>query len=299
MSHIYGALEAGGTKMVLSILDESGTMSERVTIPTESPNKTVELMIDFFAKRKIDALGICSFGPLDLNPKSDTYGYITSTPKLQWRDYPLLPIMSTALQVPVQLDTDCNGAALAEVKMGAAKSGGSCLYVTVGTGIGGGIAMHGHPVHGMMHPEMGHQLVVPDPRDPSPVGFCPYHKGCLEGLASGPALEKRWGMPAKDIPQDHVAWDIEAGYLAQMCHNAIMMMSPAKIVLGGGVMQQEFLFPLIRQKTQALLGGYINTPNLANGLENYIVQPGLGMNSGVTGAWLLAKKALEDAQKEQ
>lgn len=296
MSHIYGALEAGGTRMVLSILNETGEMSERVTIPTENPNRTIELVIDFFAKRQIEALGICSFGPLDLNPASDTYGYITSTPKLQWRDFPLLPVMSTALQVPVKLDTNCNGAALAEVKMGVARTGGSCLYVTVGTGIGGGIAMHGRPVHGMMHPEMGHQMVVPDPRDPTPVGFCPYHKGCLEGLASGTALRKRWGMPGEEIPQDHVAWDIEANYLAQMCYNAIMMMSPAKIVLGGGVMQQEFLFPMIRQKTLALLKGYINTPQLKDGLENYIVQPGLGMNSGVTGAWLLAKKALEEAQ---
>lgn len=295
MSHIYGALEAGGTKMVLSILDEDGTMSERVSIPTEGPNHTVNVMIDFFAKHNIEALGICSFGPLDLNPDSPTYGYITATPKLAWRNYPLLPVMSTALQVPVLMDTDCNGAALAEYKMGAAKNGGSCLFVTVGTGIGGGIAMHGRTVHGMMHPEMGHQLVVPDPRDPAPIGFCPYHKSCLEGLASGPAMEKRWGMSPKDIPEDHVAWDIEANYLAQMCHNAIMMMSPAKIVLGGGVMHKKFLFPLIRQKTQALLGGYVNTPQLENGLENYIVEPGLGHNSGVTGAWLLAKKALENA----
>lgn len=297
MSHIYGALEAGGTKMVMSILDDTGEMSERVTIPTESPNRTVELIIDFFAKRNIEALGICSFGPLDLNPASDTYGYITSTPKLQWRDYPLLPVMTAALQVPVMLDTNCNGAALAEVKKGIARSGGSCLYVTVGNGIGGGIAMHGHPVHGMMHPEMGHQLVVPDPRDPAPVGFCPYHKSCLEGLASGPAMEKRWGTKPENLPDDHVAWDIEAGYLAQMCHNAIMMMSPARIVLGGGVMQHEALFPMIRQKTLALLGGYINTPQMANGLENYIVAPGLGTNSVVTGAWLLAKKALEESKQ--
>ena len=266
MSHTYGALEAGGTKMVLSILDDAGEMTERVSMKTENPDITVDKMLDFFIKHHIDALGICSFGPLDLNPASDTYGYITSTPKLQWRNYPLLPVMSTALQVPVMLDTDCNGAALAEAKLGAAKNGGSCLFVTVGTGIGGGIAMHGHPVHGMMHPEMGHQMVIPDLRDPAPVGFCPYHKSCLEGLASGPALQQRWGMSPKEIPDSHVAWDIEAYYLAQMCHNAIMMMSPAKIVLGGGVMQKKFLYPLIREKTLKLLGGYINTHQLANGL---------------------------------
>lgn len=296
MAKIYGALEAGGTKMVLSILDEHGNMSERVTMPTEGPNRTVNKMIDFFASHNIDALGICSFGPLDLHEESDTYGYITATPKEAWRNYPLLPVMQTALQVPVALDTDVNGSALAEAKLGAAKHGGSCLYVTVGTGIGGGISIHGRAVHGMMHPEMGHQLMKVDPRDPAPDGFCPYHKGCLEGLASGSALEKRWGMPAKDIPQDHVAWDIEAGYLAQMCHNVIMILSPQKIVLGGGVMQQEFLFPMIREKTLALLGNYISSPLLSDGLENYIVEPGLGANSGVTGAWLLAKTALEKAQ---
>lgn len=294
MSRIYGALEAGGTKMVLSILDEEGTMTERVSIPTEGPNHTVNVMIDFFSKHHIDALGIGSFGPLDLNPESPTYGYITATPKLAWRNYPLMPVLQTALQVPVALDTDVNASALAEMELGAARGLESCVYVTVGTGVGGGFCFEGKTIHGLMHPEMGHMLLTSDPRDPAPVGYCPYHQHCLEGLASGPSLEKRWGMSGKDIPQDHVAWEIESEYLSQMCHNIMMTLSPSKIILGGGVMTQKFLFPMIREKTVKSLGNYVNSAVVENGLVDYIVEPGLGVNSGVTGAWLLAKRAMEN-----
>lgn len=295
MEHIYGALEAGGTKMVLSILNEQGEMLDRLSIPTETPEKTMPAMIAYFAEKKIDALGIGCFGPLDLNPASETFGYITATPKLAWRNYPVMAAFAEALQVPVKLDTDVNGAAIAEHALGAAKGLNSCLYVTIGTGVGGGLIIGGQPVHGLTHPELGHQLLAVDPRDPAPDGFCPYHKHCMEGLAAGPAIEKRWGISSKELPMEHVAWDIEAGYLAQMCHNAIMSFSPEKIILGGGVMQQKFLFPLIRKKTLELLGGYVCSPVVERGLEGYIVEPGLGTNSGVMGAWLLAKAALEEA----
>ena len=294
MKH-FGALEAGGTKMVLSLMDEDGTMLERVSMPTLTPAETMPEMIDFFRTRQIAALGIGCFGPLDLRPDSPTYGYITSTPKLSWRNYPIVGAFREALGVPVKLDTDVNGAAIAEHALGAAKGLGSCVYVTVGTGIGGGVVLDGKPVHGLVHPEFGHQLMRLVPEDPMPQGVCPYHQGCLEGLASGPAIQKRWGRPAVELPPDHPAWALEAAYLAQMCVNAMVTFSPEKIILGGGVMQQAHLFPMIRRKTVELLGGYVQHPAVEAGLTDYIVAPGLGVNSGVTGAYLLAKAAWEEA----
>lgn len=287
----YGALEAGGTKMVMSILTAEGEMIERKSIPTLTPAETMPAMIEFFGSYDLTALGIGCFGPLDLNPASPTYGSITATPKLAWRNYPIRQAFADALRIPVGIDTDVNGAALAEVTMGAAKGLDSCVYVTIGTGIGGGVIMGGQPVHGMMHPEMGHQLMLPDANDPTPDGFCPYHKHCLEGLAAGPAIQKRWGVPGSELPRDHAAWVLEANYLAEMCHNAIMTLSPQKIILGGGVMGQEFLIGLIRARTLELLNGYISSPEVERGLADYIVAPGLGVNSGVMGAWLLAKEA--------
>ena len=288
---LYGALEAGGTKMVLSVLDSQGTILDSLSLPTRSPDETIPPMVEYFRAREIAALGIGCFGPLDLDPASPMYGFITMTPKLAWRQTDIRGAFMRALGVPVGIDTDVNGAALAEWKLGAAKGLGSCLYVTVGTGVGGGLVVGGRLVHGLVHPEIGHQLLRPDPRDPSPDGFCPYHKGCLEGLASGPAIAKRWGISAKELPREHPAWDIEAGYLAQLCHNAMMTFSPEKIILGGGVMQQKFLFPLIREKTVASLQGYICHPAVDRGLEDYIVEPALGTESGVRGAWLLAVEA--------
>ena len=287
----YGALEAGGTKMVLSVLDEAGNIQERVSLPTGTPEDTMPGMIAFFRAHPVKALGIGCFGPLDLNPQSPTYGSITATPKLAWRDYPIVPAFREALGIPIGLDTDVNGAALAEAKLGAAKGLDSCLYVTIGTGVGGGLIIGGKPVHGLTHPEMGHMLLAPEPDDPTPDGFCPYHKHCLEGLAAGPAMQKRWGIPAQDLPPEHPAWALEVSYIAQMCLNAIMAFSPEKIILGGGVMQQQFLFPLIREKTLELLGGYLCSPVVSRGLEDYIVPPGLGVNSGVMGAYLLAREA--------
>ena len=288
---MYGALEAGGTKMVLSQMSDNGAMLHRETIPTETPEITMPKMIEFFREHPVDALGIGCFGPLDLNEKSPTYGSITATPKLAWRDYPIMQAFRDALGVPVAIDTDVNAAALAESQLGAGRGRSSCLYVTVGTGIGGGLIVDGKPVHGLVHPELGHILVTPCADDPAPDGFCPYHKHCLEGMAAGPAIEKRWGKPGSELPANHPAWELEAEYLAQMCHNAIMTFSPERIILGGGVMQQSFLFSLIRQKTLRLLGGYIVSPAVEDNLIDYIVKPGLGVHSGVMGAWLLARNA--------
>lgn len=208
MARLYGALEAGGTKMVLSILDEKGNMLERKSIPTETPEITMPPMITFFREHGISALGIGCFGPLDLDPSSPTYGNITATPKLAWRHYPIRKAFSEALGVPVGIDTDVNAAAIAEHRLGAAKGLDSCVYVTIGTGIGAGVVVNGKPVHGLTHPEMGHILMHTVDGDPTPEGFCPYHKHCLEGLAAGPAIEKRWGVSAKLLPPDHLAWSV-------------------------------------------------------------------------------------------
>ena len=288
---LFGTLEAGGTKMVLSLGNERNELLEQVSIPTESPEKTIPAMIAWFKDRNIAALGIGSFGPVDLDPISPSYGWITKTPKPGWRDTPLLPPMRDKLGVPTGIDTDVNAAALAEWKLGAAKGLNSCMYVTVGTGIGAGLVIEGKLVHGLVHPEMGHMLLRQEPDDPTPAGFCPYHQGCLEGLASGPAIEKRWGRKGQELLPEHEAWDLEASYLAQMCMNAVCAYSPEKIILGGGVMQQKHLFPMIRRKTLALLNGYIQSQKILDQIDSYIVEPGLGTKSGALGALLLARMA--------
>ena len=288
---LFGTLEAGGTKMVLSVGNGQNELLEQTSMPTESPEKTIRAMIDWFRDKGIVSLGIGTFGPVDLNPASSTYGWITKTPKPGWCNKPLLPQMKDALGIPALIDTDVNAAALAEWQLGAAKGLNSCLYVTVGTGIGAGLVIEGRLAHGMVHPELGHILLRQEPEDPAPDGFCPYHRGCLEGLAAGPAIEKRWGAKAQNLSRDHEAWKLEASYLAQMCMNAICAYSPEKIILGGGVMQQRHLFPLIRQKTQELLNGYIQAKEIMEDIDHYIVEPGLGTKSGATGALLLARKA--------
>lgn len=287
----YGALEAGGTKMVLAVMDENANQVRQTVLPTRAPDETMPEMTAFFSEAGICALGIGCFGPLNLDRNSPGYGSITETPKLAWRGFPLLQAFRDALHVPAALDTDVNAAALAEARMGAARGKESCLYVTVGTGIGGGIIIHGKPVHGLMHPEIGHMLVAPLPEDPMPSGVCPYHPHCLEGLASGPSIEKRWGISARELPPDHPAWEIESAYLAQLCAGALLSFSPEMIILGGGVMQQKFLFPLIRQKAVTLLNGYIPHPSVTSGLKDVIVSPGLDTRSGITGAYLMAREA--------
>ncbi len=289
----YGALEAGGTKMVMAVMNESGDTLQRETIPTLTPAETMPRMIGFFRDNKADVLGVGSFGPLDLNPASPAFGSVTITPKLAWCNYPMLKVFRDELKIPVAIDTDVNAAALAEFMLGAAKGKSSCMYVTVGTGVGGGLIVNGKPVHGFMHPEIGHIPLIPDPEDPTPDGFCPYHKHCMEGLAAGPAIEKRWGISAKELPQDHPAWKLEIYYMSQLCANAMFSFSPEIIILGGGVMQQKFMIPAIRKKTVELLGGYFPEPLIADGLSSYIVEPGLGTASGITGAWLLAKQLTE------
>lgn len=290
-----GALEAGGTKMVCAIGNEKGEVQDRVSFPTRMPAETMPSIINYFLDKGIEALGISSFGPLNLDKGDPCYGDITTTPKPGWANYPLLRTLKEALKVPVEIDTDVNGAALAEARIGAGQGVDSLVYYTIGTGIGGGAVVEGKLLHGLVHPEMGHMLLRPVKEDPTPKGFCPYHDGCLEGMANGPAIEKRWGVSAKELPPEHIAWDVEAEYLAQMCVNTIVMLSPKKIVLGGGVMHQLHLFPKIRKRTQELLNGYVANRSILEDIDHYIVPPALGDNAGAAGSLLLALNALQGA----
>lgn len=286
-----GALEAGGTKMVCAIGDEKGNIEERVSIPTKTPEETIPLLIDFFKQRNIDALGIGCFGPLELNKKAEKYGYITTTTKLAWRNFDFLGSMKKALQCPVGFDTDVNGSVLGEVTFGQAKGKSCALYLTIGTGIGAGIYIEGKLLHGMLHPEAGHVLITRRETD-TYGGKCPYHKNCLEGLAAGPAIEGRYGKKAVDLAEEEDVWDLEADYIAQALTGYILTLSPEIIILGGGVMHQMQLFPLIRKKVTEYLGGYVNTEELSD-MEHYIVPASLHDDQGIMGCLELGRKALE------
>lgn len=286
-----GALEAGGTKMVMGLADGKGRILRSMSCQTRLPEETLPEILAFFEGEQLDAFGIASFGPLDLNPASPHYGSMTSTPKLAWRNFPLLSRIQEALKVPCAIDTDVNGAVLAEVGLGAAQGLQNCLYLTIGTGIGGGLMAEGKLVHGLIHPEWGHIPLPRHPEDPLKRGVCPYHPACAEGLASGPAMQARWALPAQELPEDHQAWPMEAWYLAQVCMAALMTVSPQRIVLGGGVMQHKALLPMIREELHKLLGGYLSSPALKD-LDSYIVAPALEPVSGLVGAALLAKAAL-------
>lgn len=289
---ILGALEAGGTKMVLAIGNENGEILEQCSIPTQTPDITVPKMIEYYKSKGIEALGIGSFGPIDPDKNSKTYGYITSTPKLAWANYDIVGTMKKALKIPVGFDTDVNASALGEATWGSMKGLSSGIYITIGTGIGVGVYMNGSLLHGMLHPEAGHILLTKHPSDTFE-GTCPYHKNCFEGLASGPAIEQRWNQKAYELTDRPEVWDLEAYYIAQGLVNLILTLSPHKIVLGGGVMHQEQLFPLIRKKVIELLNGYIKTPQLEDP-DHYIVSASLKDNQGIMGcirlAWLELKQ---------
>ena len=285
-----GALEAGGTKMVCAIGDESGKIYEQVSIPTETPEITMPKLISYFEERKIEALGIGCFGPIDPDKKSETYGYITSTPKLAWADYNIVGTMEKSLMIPVGFDTDVNGSVLGEVTFGQAKGKNCVVYVTIGTGVGAGIYIEGKLLHGMLHPEAGH-ILLSKREDDTYEGKCPYHKTCLEGLAAGPAIQERWGKRAADLKDDERVWDLEAYYIAQALVDYILILSPQMIILGGGVMHQEQLFPQIRSYVKKMMNGYIKTKEMAD-LDHYIVPASLHDDQGIMGALELGRRAL-------
>ncbi|MBM7587512.1 fructokinase [Bacillus pakistanensis] len=289
---MFGGIEAGGTKFVCAVGEESGTMKDRIEIPTTFPEETIAEVISFFKQYSIKGIGIGSFGPIDVNHDSSNYGYITSTPKTKWKNFPFVQTFQDAFGVPIGFNTDVNAAALGEATLGAAKGLDSCLYITVGTGIGAGAIVHGKVLQGLSHPEMGHTYVRRHPKD-SYLGKCPYHQDCLEGLAAGPAIEERWGNKGIHLKHKEEVWELEGYYLAQALMQYILILSPKKIILGGGVMKQEKIFPSIYKNLKELLNDYISFPEMSTDIENYIVGPGLGDNAGVIGSFILAKEALE------
>jgi fructokinase len=291
---MYGAIEAGGTKWRCAIGTADGTIVDAVAYPTGHPRETIARAAEFFAAADpLEALGVGSFGPVDLSPSSGTYGYITTTPKRGWRWTDLLGTLQAALDVPVAIDTDVNAAALGESIKGAARGLDVALYMTVGTGIGGGAIVDGRPLHGLSHLEIGHTRVPHDlTRDPFP-GVCPYHGDCLEGLASGQAIQARWHQPGESISTP-AAWELEAEYLAQAVTNAIFSLAPQRVILGGGVLGNPTLLPLVRRRTRDLLSGYLELPELTRdrrSLASYIVRPELGSDSALVGALLLARNS--------
>lgn len=285
-----GALEAGGTKMVCAIGNESGEIFEKVTIPTETPDVTMPELIRFFQERKMEGLGIGCFGPIQLDPEASDYGCITSTPKAAWRNYNIVKEFAKALGCPIGFDTDVNASVLGEAAFGQAKGKRCVIYLTIGTGIGGGIYIEGKLLHGMLHPEAGHVLIQRRETDLYE-GKCPYHKNCLEGLASGPAIQARWGQKGEALAHRPEVWELEADYIAQALTGYILTLSPELIILGGGVMCQEQLFGLIRRKVPEFLGGYIQTRELED-METYIVPASLHGDQGIMGCLELARRAL-------
>ena len=281
---MYGGIEAGGTKFICAVSNE-GVIVERVSIPTTTPEETLKQVFDFFDQYELEALGIGSFGPIGIDKNADNYGYVLATPKPGWGNYNFLGSIQERYGIPMAWTTDVNAAAYGELLKGAAQGKKSCIYLTVGTGIGAGVVLEGDIFSGLAHPEMGHIWVKRHPED-TYEGTCPYHKDCLEGLAAGPSIEARTGIKGQELPQDHPIWDIQAYYIAQALINYTLTLAPEKIILGGGVMYQDHLLHKIRQQFVELMGGYMETPQV----DEYIVRWGLPNESGIIGSLLLAEK---------
>ena len=292
---VYGGIEAGGTKIVCAVGTAPDDIRAEERYATVAPEDAIPRAVRFFqehvAAGELDAVGIASFGPVDPDRKSPTWGHVTTTPKPGWAHTDFAGQIRRALGVPVGFDTDVNAAALGEHRWGAARGLHTFIYLTVGTGIGGGAMVEGKLLHGMMHPEMGHIRVPHDWAADPFQGACIYHGDCLEGLAAGPAIEARWGQRGEMLPPDHPAWELEARYLALGAVNYTLTLAPQRIIMGGGVMAQAHLFPLIRRHVRALLADYLQVPQIASDLDRFVVPPELGGRAGVLGAIALAERA--------
>lgn len=294
---LFGCIEGGGTKFVCAVGSGPDDLRAETRIPTTTPDETLGAVLGFLRESQRDhgplaAIGIACFGPLDPRPGSPSYGRILSTPKAGWSGADVAGPLRKAFGVPTGFDTDVNGAALGEWRWGAGQGLDTFIYMTIGTGIGGGGLVNGKPMRGLLHPEMGHVSVRHDRRLDLFDGICPFHGDCFEGLASGPAIASRWGRPAETLPPDHPAWELEAGYVAQALADLICTLSPQRILVGGGVGGQDHLLRRVQRKTRELLGGYIQSPLINEDIESYIVLPGLGSRSGILGALALGEQAL-------
>ncbi len=296
---VFGGIEGGGTKFNCMLGTGPDDIVATETIPTTDPDRTLREVFSFFEKasggRRLAAVGLASFGPIDLDTASPTFGYITSTPKAGWQQLNIVGALHDRLGVTVGFDTDVNAAALAEQRWGAGQGVDPVVYITVGTGIGGGACVNGAPLHGLIHPEMGH-LAMPSMAGDEFPGVCPFHGRCLEGMASGPALAARAGKPAQRLAPEDPIWDLEAFYLATAIADIMYTLSPRRVVLGGGVMQQRHLFPRIRERVRAITNGYLRHAAVdENGINSYVVPPDLGSRCGMLGAIELARRALQQA----
>lgn len=286
---LLGAIEAGGTKFVCAVSDLDLNIIDRISIPTTVPEETMAAVREFFQQyEEIASFGIGSFGPIDVNESSPTYGYITSTPKPSWGNYDFVGFMKEAFDKPIYWTTDVNAAAYGEYQLGASQGTQSSIYLTVGTGVGGGAVIHGEVYNGFSHPEMGHILLKRHPEDHFE-GSCPYHNDCLEGLASGTAIGNRAGIKANELDANDPSWEYASYYLAQALMNYSLVLAPERIIIGGGAMKQERMLGLIQQQLAELLNGYLNLPKM----EDYVQLPQLGDNAGITGCLLLAKDLVE------
>ncbi|MDE0826891.1 MAG: ROK family protein [Akkermansiaceae bacterium] len=286
---MIAGIELGGTKTVVAIGDNDGSLGEQFRFPTTTPGETLGQAVEWVLDQGlIDSLGIAAFGPVGINREATSYGKMLPTPKEGWSDFDLLALLSKELpDAPIILETDVNAAVLAEVTMGAATGCSNVAYITIGTGIGGGLIVDGNILHGSLHSEFGH-LNVPRHPDDDFAGLCPYHSTCLEGLASGPAISKRWGTPGHKLPADHPAWDMEAWYLAQGTLSLLAIASPSRVIIGGGASQAEGFHDKVEAHLRRLSAGYFSTLE-----ENqpYVVPPSLEQDAGIQGALLLASRA--------
>ena len=287
---LYGGIEGGGTKFNCAIGNSPENILAEARFPTTTPAETIGQVIEFFLPyvNQIHGIGLGSFGPFDVNPASPTYGYITTTPKPYWGNTNILGMLKEKINLPIPVEMDVAVAGLGEAKWGASKNDSRSLYLTIGTGIGGGYIMDGKPLNGLVSPEMGHIRLARDPQLDPFQGACPYHGDCFEGLVAGPALQARFGQRGETLPDDHPYWDLEAGYIAQALMNFILTLAPQRIIIGGGVMQKDFMFPAVRRKTKELLNGYVQHEMLLNRIDEYIIPPALGGRSGVLGAIALS-----------
>jgi len=291
---VYGGIETGGSKWECAVGVGPDDLRATETLPTTTPEETIDRVVAFFEREgPVDAIGIGSFGPLDGKVSSPTWGHITTTPKPGWSHTDVGQEIRRRLSVPVVFDTDVNAAALGEHVWGAAQGLDTFCYITVGTGIGGGGMARGKLLHGLVHPEFGHMRIPHDrEKDPFP-GVCPYHGDCWEGLASGRAIEARWGRRAAELAHDEAVWELEARYLALGLVCVICVLSPERIVLGGGVMSEPSLLPLIHREVNGLMNGYLDNASVGAGIAGYVTMPRLGSLSGVLGAIALAQTSAE------
>ena len=300
MRPLIAAIEAGGTKFNCAVGTGPDDLRLSARIPTTDPATTLREVLAFFQSATaqlgpFQAIGIGSFGPLDLSQSSPSYGSISTTPKPGWQNTDLLGPLRASFPAPIGIDTDVNAAALGEALWGAGQGCDPLIYITIGTGIGGGVRVSGQLLHGILHPEIGHLLIpLSAATAPNPAGVCPFHGSCLEGLISGPAIAARWGAPAELLPPDHPCWAEFATFLGLGLANLILTLSPQRIILGGGVMHQQQLFPMIRAEVQHILNGYVQAKELMADIDSYVVPPGLGDNAGILGALALGVEALMD-----